>query len=70
MEYIVQAYSPSQNTLQRELNLMSSPPKTESEALQHATSFAQRLNAQALLGARDWQARIELVNSQYHARTL
>lgn len=68
-EYIIKAYSPSQNTRQRELNLMSAHPNTEREALLWAASFAQRLNEQRFLNTADWQPEIEQVNTQFYART-
>jgi len=68
-EYIIEAYSPSKNHSQRELNLMSPAPTTEREARQWAGVFAAKCNTNRLLGATDWQPRIQLVNSQFYART-
>lgn len=68
-EYIIKAYSASLNIEQRELNLMSSHPRTKRDADRWAASFAQRLNEQQFLRATDWQARTELVDRQFHART-
>lgn len=62
-EYIVTAYSRSQNTHQREINLMSQHPSTRADAQQHADSFAHRLNQQQFLSTQDWVGQIELVDS-------
>ncbi len=68
-EYIITAHSPSLNVTQRELNLMSAHPNNPREAQMWADSFAHRLNEQRFLNAEDWQARTELVNKQFYART-
>jgi len=67
MEYIIKAYSPSTNQTQREINLESRPADTERLAQQLAESFATRLNASNAV--KDWQPQIELVNTDYMART-
>lgn len=69
-EYIIEAYSPSKNHTQRELNLMSPAPTTEREAGQWASVFAAKCNTNRLLGATDWQPRITRVDTSYYARTL
>ena len=68
-EYIVIAYSKSQNTRQRELNLMGPAPTSARNAQQWADSFAARCNKNRLLGAEDWVGEYELVNKDYYART-
>jgi len=68
MEYIVMAYSPSTNTLQREINLIAAMPATRELAQQTADAFAARLNSST--GTRDWEGRIELVDELNHIRTL
>jgi len=68
MEYIIKAYSASTNQTQREINLESRPADTERLAMQLAESFATRLNASNAV--KDWVAQIELVNTEYYARTL
>jgi hypothetical protein len=68
MEYIIKAYSASTNQTQREINLMSPPADNERLAMQLAESFATRLNASNV--TKDWVAQIELVNTEYYARTL
>ena len=69
-EYIVCAYSRSMNTRQRELNLMSAAPDNARDAQRWADSFATRCNERRVLNATDWVGQIELVNPDFHARTL
>lgn len=60
-EYVIQAHSPSKNQTIREFNLeMGNPSITNKvQALQIATSFADRLNKQKHLQATDWQPKVE-----------
>jgi hypothetical protein len=68
MEYIVMAYSPSTNTLQREINLITAMPTTAELAQMTADAFAARLCSST--GVTDWEGRIELVDINNHIRTL
>jgi hypothetical protein len=68
MEYIVTAYSPSTNTLQREINLMSPMPNNPQLAQLTADAFAAKLCVST--GIRDWEGRIELVDENNHIRSL
>ena len=67
-EYIIMAYSPSQNQTLRELQLMGQQPNNRELAQQLADSFA--LRQQLSTGITDWVGEIELVDPQYSARTL
>jgi hypothetical protein len=70
MEYIVEAYSPSTGHKLRELQL-ESPAITRRDLAQlFADSFAQRLNSQRHLDVTDWQARVDTIDPNFHARTL
>ena len=69
-EYIVLAYSARLNQTQRELNLMSAHPNNARDAQRWADSFASRLNERQALRTSDWVGKIELVNRDFHARTL
>lgn len=68
MEYIVTAYSPSTNTLQREINLMTPMPNSAQLAQMTADAFAARLCV--LTGIGDWEGRTELVDPLNHIRSL
>ena len=68
MEYIVTAYSPSTNTLQREINLINAMPATPELAQMTADAFAARLNTTS--GTTDWEGRIEPVDPLNSIRTL
>lgn len=67
MEYIIKAYSASINQTQREINLETAAANTERLAWQMAESFASRLNNSS--ATKDWVAQIELVSTDYYART-
>lgn len=67
MEYIVMAYSPSTNTLQREINLIDPMPNNAQLAQMTADAFAQRLRTAT--GTTDWEGRTELVDINNHIRT-
>lgn len=62
--YIVMAWSPSRNVLQREFDeeaLVHGRQCTDQQlARRRAESFAKRLNESRKLGAQDWQAKIQL----------
>lgn len=60
-EYIIQAYSPSQNQTIREFNLeMGNPAIIDRiKAQQIAEAFALRLNKQQYLRSTDWQPKIK-----------
>lgn len=66
MEYIVTAYSPSTNTTQREINLVSPMPNSAPLAQQTADAFAAKLRTST--GITDWEGRIELVDENNHIR--
>ena len=66
MEYIVTAYSPSTNTTQREINLMTPMPNSAPLAQQTADAFAAKLRVST--GVMDWEGRIELVDPLNHIR--
>ena len=68
MEYIIMAYSPSTNTLQREINLMSPMPNSAHVAQITADAFAARLCVST--GIVDWEGRVELVDPFNHIRSL
>ena len=68
-EYIVLAHSPSTGYTQRELQLETRNIGREL-ALQFAQSYARRMNDQQFMGVADWQPRIELVDPNFHIRTL
>jgi len=64
MPYRILAHSPSRNETQQELELNGNQITTPADALQRADAFANLLNTQHKLLARDWVGQIELVNHQ------
>jgi hypothetical protein len=67
-EYIILAHSASTNQTQRELQLEAAQPTTRELATRLADIFAKKL--QKSTGVLDWQGAIELVDADYHVRTL
>jgi predicted house-cleaning NTP pyrophosphatase (Maf/HAM1 superfamily) len=64
--YTILAYSPSKNQTQREFDEDSLKGRHTTDrklALQKAQAFAQRMNTQQVLGATDWQPRIEFITT-------
>ena len=64
MPYRILAHSPSRNETQQELELNGHQITNPADALQRADAFANLLNTQHKLLARDWVGQIELVNHQ------
>ena len=59
IRYKIQAYSPSQNQLQEQLDLQDDFRLDDPAYAQlTAQAFTERLNRQFFLHANDWQARI------------
>ena len=67
-EYIVMAYSPSQNQTVRELQLTGAQPSNRQYAQQLADSFA--LRQRTATGHGDWVGVVEQVDVDNHFRTL
>jgi hypothetical protein len=57
--YKITAYSPSTTQEIRELELDGNIIQEAAEAQYRANTFAQRLNGQNYMQARDWQGRVE-----------
>jgi len=59
--YKITAYSPSTTHEIRELELDGNIIQEAQEAQYRADTFAQRLNQQYYMQARDWQGRVEQI---------
>ena len=59
--YKITAYSPSTTHEIRELELDGNIIQEATEAQYRADTFAQRLNQQYYMQARDWQGRVEQI---------
>ena len=62
MPYRILAHSPSRNETQQELELDGNQITEQHLAEQRADAFANLLNTQNKLLARDWVGQVELVN--------
>ena len=66
--YAILARSPSLNRTQRFLDedeMKGRRTTSPQLARQKADAFAQRLNQQKMMGAADWSAQIELIDSPF-----